>query len=48
MEEDGCELIRNTPEIVEGVRQPLMTRAMRCLETQGKNWAFLYNLLSKQ
>ena len=36
VEEDSYELIRNTPGIGEGVRQPSTRRAKRCMETKGK------------
>jgi len=41
VEEDSYELIRNTPVIGEGVRQPSMRRAKRCWKHKGKNWALL-------
>jgi hypothetical protein len=40
VKEDSYELIGNTPGIAEGVWQPLLRRAKRCMEKQGKNWAF--------
>ena len=48
VDEDSYEIIRNTPGFAEGVRPLLMRRAKRCMETQGKNWTFLYNLISNR
>jgi hypothetical protein len=43
---DGCELIRNTPGVLERVRQSLMRRAARCVEVQGQHFEHFCNLLS--
>jgi hypothetical protein len=36
--EGRCELIGNTTVIFERVRQPLMRRAVRCVEAQGQHY----------
>jgi hypothetical protein len=43
--EDRCGLIRNTPGILERVRQLLMRHAARCVEAQGQQSEQFCNLL---